>query len=236
MTLRLVAIAALLAGAGLFTAYLHLVGKGPLSSAEARHLRAMKDRTATPSRVEPLGFADFEALPDRAPLARYAAIERRGVSLEGYVQRMNYATDGDYHLEFTPFARPDRPDTDYVACEVTPQSRRGRPAWDYEALAAELRPVHRDGLGWETPPARVRLTGWLLFDNPIAENDALPAALRYAWRRFGLGLKLTFGEPQELWNRISWWEIHPVTRIEVWDEARGAWREVGGSLAAGSGS
>lgn len=237
MTLRLVAIVALLAGAGMLVAYLHLVGKGPLSSREARHLRAMKDRAATPSRVEPVVFADFTAFPDSVPLASYAPIERRGASLEGYVQRMHYATDGDYHLEFTPLARmAGMPDTVYVSCEVTPQLREGRAGWDFESLAAELRPVHRDGLAWETPPRRVRLSGWLLYDNPYAENEALPTTLRWAWKRFGLGLHLALGEEIPLWNRMSWWEIHPVTRIEVWDEARGAWRDVGGALAAGAGS
>jgi hypothetical protein len=177
-------------------------------------------------------------------LATYAPIERRGAALEGYVQRMNYATDGDYHLEFTALARTaDRPDTDYVACEVTPQMRAGRPEWNFEALSAELRPVRRDGLEWHTPPRRVRLSGWLLYDNPYAENDLLPATLRYLWKRFGLGLTLALGEPPALWNRMTWWEIHPVTRIEVWDEARGAWRDIGGGrgaaaahAAAGAGS
>jgi hypothetical protein len=44
----------------------------------------------------------------------------------------------------------------------------------------------------------VRLSGWLLHDF----EHAGPAR---AWR-------------------VSAWEIHPVTAIEVWDEARQAWQ------------
>jgi hypothetical protein len=46
---------------------------------------------------------------------------------------------------------------------------------------------------------RVRLAGWLMHDFPHAES--------HTWR-------------------ATAWEIHPVTRIEVWDDARHAWQLV----------
>ena len=60
---------------------------------------------------------------------------------------------------------------------------------------------------WPGGPRRVRLSGWLLYDFQY-DRPATP------WSR-------QYSAP-----RLSGWEIHPVTRIEVWDDARGEWVEV----------
>jgi hypothetical protein len=236
VTLRLVAIASHLLGLALLLGYLHLVGVGPFSNARARHLRDMKERAALPAACEPVSFEDMAALPHAKPLAAYAPIERRAVTLEAYCQRMLYASDGDYHLELVPVPpEPLGSDAPYVTAEVTLPLRRNRPAWGYETLAAELRPAHRDGLAWERRPQRVRVSGWLLYDYQYDGASMSPEYLRYLWHKYGIGMNTERGKPVQVWRRITGWEIHPVTRLEVWDDARGAWRGLG-AAAGGAGS
>ncbi len=200
MILRLVAGLALLLGIAALAAYLLLVGRGPLASPAGRHLRAMKERRDAPTAVMPFTLADFHALPHDAPMAEVAALERRGVSLEGYVQRMLRASDGDTHLEIvvTPRA-PGGPDTAYVTAEIAMPWRRGSRAWSYESLLAAFRPNHGGATAWEAGPRRVRVTGWLLYD---FQHDVRPS--QYS---------LIHG------SRVTGWEIHPVTRIELWDDS-----------------
>jgi hypothetical protein len=211
--LRVLAALALLLGAAALMAFLNVVGKGPFAGPEARHLRAMKDRTAAPARIERIDVAGFRALPHHRPLAEVAAIERRGVVLEGRVQRILWASDDDVHLEVAP---PDSVLADpkairlvpYVSAEITPPVRRRHPGWGYDALAAALKPNLGTATPWPGGPARARVTGWLLYD--FQYDESFPeSALR------------------ERSVRLTGWEIHPVTRLEVWDDARGAWSEVG---------
>jgi hypothetical protein len=205
VTLRILAGLSLLCGLPTLLAYVHRVGKGPFVSAPARHLRAMKDRTAAPSSFEPLAVADLASLPRRRPLEEYAHLERRGVGVEGYVWRMIRSTDGDIHLSLAP--RPPAegagPREPSAIAEITPAWQRGS-AWTYERLAARFRPRFGTVTPWEGGPRRVRLSGWLLYDYPnegVKPGDvrALPAAPA--------------------------WEIHPVTRIELWDDSSAAFVE-----------
>jgi len=53
---------------------------------------------------------------------------------------------------------------------------------------------------WDGGPRRVRLTGWLTYDFPYEGAHNRP------------------GFPP----RIASWEIHPVTRIELWDDTLAA--------------
>jgi hypothetical protein len=179
--------------------YLHVLGKGPFASLEMRHLREMKERVGAPSSVTSCSFEDFAALPHRLSVAEYSAIERRGVSLEGYVQNMLRASDGDIHLEIVP--RPDsaRAFQMYVTGEITPEFTRGSPRWRFEALAAELRPDRGARTPWTDGPRRARFRGWLLFDFQYDDS---------------LGLWTDRPAP-----RMTGWEIHPVTGIELWDDA-----------------
>lgn len=201
--LRLAAALSLLLGAAGLMAYLNIMGYGPLAGAASRHLRAMKDRTAAPESVAAVTLADFIALPHRVPLATYASIERRGVTTEGYVQRMMRAMDDDYHLEVAPTPRAsDGPDTTYLTAEITPVWRVDSKRWSYGSLEVAFRPNHGGITPWDEGPRRVRVSGWLLYDY---QYDAAP----------------TEAQRRTVAPRISGWEIHPVTRIELWDESLG---------------
>jgi hypothetical protein len=203
--LRLAAALALLLGAAALAAYLHIMGHGPLAGAAARHMRALKDRSTAPAAVGVFGLAEFAALPHREGLAGYEPYERRGVVMEGYVQRFMRAVDDDYHLELAPTSRASGgPDTVYATAEITPAFRRGSRRWSYESLVATFRPNRGGATPWDAGPRRVRVSGWLLYDYPY---DAPPSE----WAR-------RMASP-----RISGWEIHPVTRIELWDEAHGGY-------------
>jgi hypothetical protein len=157
-------------------------------------------------RFEPLTLADFERLPHGLTAGEYSGIELRGVVLEGYVQKMIHATDGDAHLELTPWPRvPGGPDSTYVTAEIPAWWRARNAGWTYSRLATRFRPNERgDGTAWESGPARVRVSGWLLYD---FQYDAPRSAEE---RARGLG-------------RVSGWEIHPVTGIERWDARDSAW-------------
>jgi hypothetical protein len=208
VTLRITAALALALGVAGLLAFFHLLGEGPFARPEARHLRAMKDRSVAPARATPTSLSLFDSLPYRRPLAEYELYERRGMVMEGYIKHMLRAPDGDIHLEVV--AAPSEPGVPvpYVTAEITPQWHRGAKRWEYESLRA----AWRSGSGgdvtrWPERPRRVRLTGWLMYD------------FQFETRR----PDLTRG-PSEL--RESGWELHPVTRIEIWDDARVAFVEV----------
>lgn len=207
MILRLAALAAVALGLVTFLFFLQLVGEAPWSPPAMRHLRAMKDRADAPDSVVPFTAADFASLPHGRPLAEYAPLERRGVCLDGYVQKLVTSTDGDVHFELAPTRRlPGGPDTVYVTAELTPQWGGGSARWSFESLVATLRPNGGGMRAWDTGPRRARVSGWLLYD---FQYDAPP--------RSG---------PAHRAVRLTGWEIHPITRIEVRDEADSAWREV----------
>ena len=207
MTLRVLSGLTLLAGVLMLAAVLVVLGDGS-PFAEARHLRLMKQRTTRPEHVEPITPAGFLALPHAAPLAQRARIESRGVSIEGWNQRLMLAQDGDVHLEITAAPRrPDSRDTAYVTAEITPAWRSGHPGWSYEALDALFRPNGGGTTAWDAGPRRVRVTGWLLYDYQYDKRVNPDTLGRFS-------------------TRLSGWEVHPVTRIEAWDDARAAWVEV----------
>lgn len=207
MILRLAALGAVVLGLVVFLFFLQLVGKAPWSPPEMRHLRAMKDRVAAPDSVAPFSVADFASLPHGRPLAEYARLEERGVSFDGYVQNLLTSSDGDIHFELAPTRRlPGGPDTVYVTAELTPQWGSGSGPWSFENLVAILRPNRGGATPWDTGPRHVRVSGWLLYDHQYDVRYDREALRRGA--------------------RLTGWEIHPVTRIEVWEAADSAWREV----------
>jgi hypothetical protein len=198
VTLRLAAAVALAIGVTTLAAYFHIMGVAPWSPPADQRLRAMKERAVTPPSATPLSLDSLARLPRRAPIATRASLEARGVTIEGYVQRMLRAVDGDIHLDVVP--RPPRVNEafPYVVAELTPAFRRAH-RWTYDRLAANLRPPRGSETPWEDGPARVRLTGWLFYDEP---HEVRPSRPRYA-------------------DALSAWEVHPVTRIEIWnDESR----------------
>ncbi len=208
MILRLSAALALAAGLVTLMAFLHLIGRGPFASEAARHLRAMKDRATVPSTAQAVTLAWMRTLPHGRPPAETAPFESRGVSLEGYVQRILWSSDGDTHLEIAPEPPPADSATRYVTAEITRRFRERHPGWGYGALAATLRPNLGSGRPWPGGPRRARVTGWLFYD--LQYDAPVPDSM------------LDRGAP-----RVTGWEIHPVTRLEVWDDTRGAWAEVG---------
>ena len=196
--LRIAALLALVVGLGGFAGYLVLIGKSPFSSLEIRHLRDMKDRLDEPAAFEPMNAGDFRALPRHAPVAEYSGLERRGVVFEGYVQRLIRGPDGDFHLDLVD-SLPVFQRHPYVTAEVTPLVRAGSRTWTYDGIAGAVRAWRANGMEeWHQAPRRMRVSGWLLYD---FQHEDLP--------------------PDE--PRVSAWEIHPVTGIELWDEKRLAW-------------
>jgi hypothetical protein len=208
VTFRLLAFVVLALGVLVLVAGLAVEGVGPGATPEGLHLRRMKNRTEAPAHVEPITVDEVAALPHGLPVPKRAEIEARGVRIEGWNQRMMLASDGDVHLEITPAPRRSGGlDTTYATAEITPRWRDGHPGWSYAKLLQAFRPNTGGSTRWDAGPRRVRVTGWLLYDY---QYDAIPST----W-------SLTHGA-----CRVSGWEIHPVTRIEAWDDARGGWVEV----------
>jgi len=195
-------------GAALLLVALALLGRAPGLPAETHHLRAMKDRLEPPGTLREFHMADFAALPHHGPFAERAALEQQGVRMEGWVQRVLLSGDGDLHMELAEHRRTalDR-DTAYVVCEITPQWRYPSRAWDFDSLLVAFRPNRGGATRWNTGPARVRISGWLLYDHPYDKsvND---------WMLHRESVRLTG------------WEIHPVTAVECWDDASQSWQEL----------
>jgi hypothetical protein len=169
-------------------------GYGPIATPGIAHLRAMKDRRDTPARFEDLRVTDIAALPAHRPLGEYERIERRGVRVEGYLQDAGRSADGDICLMLGDSPRREDP---YVSVEITPAWSRGSREWTAARLTAlsSAAPGRSPG---DRPP-RVRISGWLMYN--------LWADVTPGW---------VFDRP----HRNSAWEIHPVTRIEYWDESK----------------
>lgn len=200
MILNVAAALAFALGVTALTGYLTLMGRTPFAGERERHLRLMKDRDAIPPRTAAVTVADVAALPAGAMLAEASGLERRGVRFEGYVQRLLRSPDGDLHLDLVAAAPVDER-LPYVTAEITPAFQTG--AWTHDRLAFALRPWRGVALHpWHRPPRRARFHGWLLHDFQHAAPAAVAGRI----------------EP-----RVSAWEIHPVTAIEVWDEDAGAW-------------
>lgn len=197
MMLRIAAAGAVVLGATVLVLYLAEVGKAPWSPAPKRHLREMKERIAAPPRYEPTTFAAMAALPRQAPLAEYAAIERRAVSLEGFVQRIVRAPDGDIHLDFADTLDAGGRLVPYLSAEITPEWHLGSDTWRFDRLVALMRPYAGGPIRWDAPPRRMRLSGWLMYDYPYDPETPV------------------YGFP----THTTLWEIHPVTRIEAWDDS-----------------
>jgi len=181
-------------------------GRGPFTTAAAQHLRKLKDRTGAPDSVQDMTFDEFVRLPAHPTPEVRESLESRGVRLEGYVEHIRHASDGDFHLDvtFTPRASGGGAQP-FLTAEVTPAWRHMVPGWTYDSLCRAFRSSES---GQAAEPARVRLTGWLLYDNYVG---LLPRAI----------------DPHGV-ERVNAWEIHPVTHIEVWDESQKRMVDLGG--------
>jgi len=200
--LRVAATGSLLVGIAVSGYYLHFIGKLPTASLASRHMRDMKDRIEEPPAVEPTTFVAMTSLPKDLSVAEYSGIDRRAVSLDGYIQRMVRASDGDLHLEIVPEPHgPGDARVHYMTADITPQWHRGSDSWRYGRLVEQYHATRGGVTPWEQGARRVRLSGWLLYDYEYPD----------------------FTSPTN--RRVTSWEIHPVTRIEVWDDSLGRFTE-----------
>ncbi len=206
MIARSIGVLVFVAGAAALVMGLTLLGRAPRQPEDVRHLRAMKDRLEAPAALRDMTMDDFAALPRGAPKAVHMSLERQGVRMAGWVQRILLSGDGDVHLELAEHRRSstDR-DTVYVVCEVSPLWRARSRGWAYDSLLVAFRPNRGGPTPWAAGPSRVRVSGWLLYDHPYDKPVSDWLLEHGSVRRTG-------------------WEIHPVTGIELWDEAAQAWQ------------
>src|SRR5262245_39395478 len=114
----------------------------PAAEREA-HLREMKDRLDDPRQLFPMTISEIAALPQfpraytRQQFIEISALEKRGVTVRGFVARLRQMQDGDYHVQLTE-AWPgqcrggDTPDQFFT--ELTPGIRARKPAYTWERL------------------------------------------------------------------------------------------------------
>jgi hypothetical protein len=134
------------------------------SAERSPHLAAMKARTAEPASLSPMNIAALFALPrpprayTRAQLTDIIALEGRGVSVTGFVARVDPKRDGDFHVQITaqpPHRCLRHTTSDQLITELTPHFQARRPAYTLDALRALCGTT-----------AQVRISGWLLYDAP----------------------------------------------------------------------
>lgn len=137
--------------------------------------------------------------------------ESRPVVVEGYLAMVKRAekegtncdssSRRDFHVELVPNNTED-PKTirnEIVITEVTPWFSAAIPAWTVDKLAQYA--SYKGGYSGNEvhKPAKVRVYGWLFFDNWHASGSVR------SWRGTA-------------------WEVHPVTRIDVFES--GAWKTI----------
>ncbi len=151
--------------------------------------------------------------------AQVAALEKQIVSLTGYLV-LAYAGPPettncgsvdyhDWHLEVfeKPSDHAPRPgDPTPIICEITPrvQNQLYRAGIRLEELAGFMRPPNAEPVSTGNPPRKIRLTGYLLFDDD--HNGSADVGPRIT----SVG-KNNYNHP---W-RATAWEIHPVLKIEA---------------------
>ncbi len=126
------------------------------------HLRGAKVRLDDPPRLAPMSVTEVIALPTFplyptfAQLREISALERRGVTVTGYLARVRLMRDGDYKLQITegPPGRCLRVNAmNQLITELTPGVRARKPAYTWAKLEALC--------GSATP---IRVSGWLMYD------------------------------------------------------------------------
>jgi hypothetical protein len=166
-------------------------GKGPLSTTK-RELNKLKNRTASPSDFQSVKVGAFLDLEEEQD----AELEKRGVVLDGYfldVKKEGAESPNCYsksHVDFHMWIGAKRP-----------KSLEQATTFRSHAVVVEATPgTQRDHLTWtydnlkELRLERVRVYGWYMFD---PEHP-----------------------PQLGKTRGTLWEIHPVTKIEVFKGGR----------------
>jgi hypothetical protein len=190
-----------------------LAGCHGYSVAKRLDLWRKKLRLHTPVNYAPITVEEMIALAPGCPfqdnqVREINRQEKRSVVMEGYLVAIEQLADGktyghllrrgDIHLEIAsaPDFHPAGSSEQRVICEVTVPFQWRREHWNLEGLAP-LADWVSDGLIGHSYPggtaggAKVRISGDLL-------DDFVHCA--------------AVGE-----TRATAWEIHPVTRIEVWN-------------------
>lgn len=167
-------------------------------------LNRVKNRLEAPTAPAAISFGDLQGLPSE-PLAgklsrrrwpgwwreKVTAGEARGVTLEGFVMEVRLMGPE------TANCRDRRRSDVHLALGESPDAPRAR--WAVTELTPTIRDRHpvwhmKRLRRLSKDHARVRITGWLMYDHEHLD-------------RVGI-------------NRISAWEVHPVTKIEVWSGGR----------------
>ena len=160
------------------------------------HLAAQKRRIEIPPAYAPVEYGWVAKLPapeiqTASDLAAVEEVERHAIALAGYIVRVipvpirlagSRTTEWEFHvhLRLGPPQRCEyRDDPRNLIAVVTPPFQPPHTGWDLEALYDLCR-----------EQARVRLSGWLLYDY--------------------------LSRAQVGRSRASAWSIHPVTQLEVW--------------------
>lgn len=176
-------------------------------TAQYGYLLEVKNRTEVPAQYTSMTFAEFLALPGFS--AGYTdgdweAVRTntaRAVNLEGYIAEVRQVRDG------LNYGRLPWHGDIHLHLRERPQPRCFPDGPRREQLVTEVTPPFqppKTGWSFETlldlceHQTRVRISGWLLHDYVHAD---------------GVGR----------W-RASAWEIHPVTKIEVWNPAGPSWQ------------
>jgi hypothetical protein len=182
-------------------------GCGVFFGAQGRYLLDQKNRIDLPGRYEPLTFQAFVALPGLS--ADYTAtdwdvvraLSGRGVSLEGYIAEVRQLHDG------LNYGRLPWNGDLHVHVRDQPQPGCFPGGARRTQIVTEVTPPFQPPkTGWSLEAlrdlcerqVRVRVSGWLLHDFQHLD---------------GVGR----------WH-ASAWEIHPTTKIEVWEPERHVWR------------
>jgi len=201
---RLVCLLAVALGFSLAGTVSRAGGDEQLLSHAVDHLAVQKGRTQIPAAYAPIDYRFFAQLPTpeiRTPsdLAAVDAVERRAVSLAGYIVRVipvpihlagRQAAEWEFHLHLRvgPSRRCEfQDDPRNLVTVVTPPFQLLHTAWNFEILYELCQ-----------EQARVRVSGWLLYDY--------------------------LSHAQVGRSRVSAWSIHPVTQIEVWNARDQAWQ------------
>lgn len=183
-----------------------------------------KNRTQVPCTYSPMTLGDMlaleslpkavRALPDTDPQAQYLkAEETKAVVLEGFLAltkdggqegvNCNSNTRLDTHMELVDDNTED-PRTNrsrHVVAEVTPWFHDAVPAWSTQNLGQYASYISDYKAPAEkNPPTKIRVYGYLFFDEAHATGAR-------SWRGTA-------------------WEVHPITKIEIFQN--GSWQEIGG--------
>ena len=116
--------------------------------------------------------------------------------------------DTDWHMALV--ADPSEPEERAVVIEPTPRTKRANPNWTVQAAQAIAIRKTPSAPRNEAGALRVRVTGWMLLD-PVH-----PAHIRG---------HCTGSCTTTSFYRATLWEVHPVTRIEVF--RNGSWVDLG---------